>query len=120
MMKNKNSKSVLLGSSYAENPYYIVAEKNKMTYYYSSKYDEFVAKYGRNKMWEANQTFLKNQLDQNKKIYFNINPNNANPNSAFFKEIMYIKNYYKISSNQQLDVNYIKSLGAWYWSGEVK
>lgn len=120
MMKNKNSKSVLLGSSYAENPYYIVAEKNKMTYFYSSKYDEFVAKYGRNKMWEANQTFLKNQLDQNKKIYFNINPNNANPNSAFFKEIMYIKNYYKISSNQQLDVNYIKSLGAWYWSGRVK
>lgn len=91
-----------------------------MTYFYSSKYDEFVAKYGRNKMWEANQTFLKNQLDQNKKIYFNMNPNTASPSSAFYKEISYIKEYYGISSNQQLDVNYIKFLGAWYWSGEVK
>lgn len=38
----------------------------------------------------------------------------------FYKEISYIKEYYGISPNQQLDANYIASLGVWYWSGRVK
>lgn len=120
MVKNRNSKSILLGSSHTSKPYYVVAEENNMTYFYSSQYSEFVEKYGNNKMWEANKLFLKNQLDQNKKIYFNMNPNAASSSSAFYKEISYIKEYYGISPNQQLDANYIASLGAWYWSGKVK
>lgn len=120
MVKNRNSKSILLGSSHTSKPYYVVAEENNMTYFYSSQYSKFVEKYGNDKMWEANKLFLKNQLDQNKKIYFNMNPNTASPSSAFYKEISYIKEYYGISPNQQLDANYITSLGAWYWSGRVK
>lgn len=120
MVKNRNSKSILLGSSHTSKPYYVVAEENNMTYFYSSQYSKFVEKYGNDKMWEANKLFLKNQLDQNKKIYFNMNPNTASPSSAFYKEISYIKEYYGISPNQQLDANYITSLGVWHWSGEVK
>lgn len=59
MVKNRNSKSILLGSSHTSKPYYVVAEENNMTYFYSSQYSEFVEKYGNNKMWEANKLFLK-------------------------------------------------------------
>lgn len=88
----KGSNKVMLGSSFDGVYYYKVAENGgTYKYFYNRDYTQFKTIYGNDFVFNVNFRFLDIALEQNCEFYTSHLPSPNYPNSALYKEYIYLQ-----------------------------